>query len=149
MGLQVILNENVPNLGTIGDLVEVSDGYARNFLLPRSLAVLATTRNLKQFEHTRRLIEKKRAHALNSAQDLANKLKEVSITIAKQVGEEDKLFGSVTNRDIEDALNKEGIQIDRRNIVVSEPIKSLGVFNVGVKLHSSLTADLKVWVVAE
>jgi large subunit ribosomal protein L9 len=149
MGLQVILNESVPNLGSVGDLVEVADGYARNFLIPRNLAMLATTRNIKQLAHTKRVIDKKRANILDSAEGLATTLNEMSVTIAKQVGEEDKLFGSVTNRDIEDALNKEGVQVDRRNIVISEPIKSLGVFKVSIKLHASITAELKVWVVAE
>jgi len=149
MGLQVILNENVPNLGTVGDIVEVSGGYARNFLLPRNLAMLANTRNVKQLEHTKRLVEKKRVAAISSAQSLADKLKDISVTISKQVGEEDKLFGSVTNRDIEDALHKEGLQIDRRSIVVGQPIKKLGVYNVDVKLHANLTTELKVWVVAE
>ncbi len=149
MGLQVILNEDVPNLGSIGDIVNVSSGYARNFLIPRNLATLATSGNRKQLEHTQRLMEKKRAEAIKSAQDLAAKLSELSVTIAKQVGEEDKLFGSVTNRDIEDALAKEGYRIDRRNIVLSEPIKTLGVYNVDVKLHSALASQIKVWVVAE
>lgn len=149
MDLQVILNEDVPNLGRVGDVVSVASGYGRNYLIPRKLAVLATIRNIKQMEHTQRLVGVKRAKAVKSASDLATRLKDMSITIAKQVGEEDKLFGSVTNRDIEDALHKEGYKIDRRNIVLEKPIKNLGVYSVDVKLHTDITTQVKVWVVAE
>ena len=149
MGLRVLLNENVAELGGVGDLVEVADGYARNFLFPRNLAVPATSRNVKEFEHTKRLIALKREKAAKSAQDLVKQLSKVSITIAKQVGEEDKLFGSVTNRDIEDALAKQGVQVDRRNIALGQPIKSLGVYDVKVKLHAEVTTEIKVFVVAE
>ena len=149
MDMQIILNEDVPNLGRVGDVVSVKSGYGRNYLIPRKLAVLATTRNIKEMEHTRRIVGVKRAKAVKSAGDLASRLKDVSLTIAKQVGEEDKLFGSVTNRDIEDALKKEGFSIDRRNIVLEKPIKNLGVYNVDVKLHTDITTQVKVWVVSE
>ena len=149
MGLRLILNEDVEHLGTVGDIVDVAPGYARNFLIPRNLAVPATTRNVKQLEHTKRLIAVKRAKALTVAAALSKRLGEVSVTIAKPVGEEDKLFGSVTNRDIADALAKEGFTLDRRNIVLDKPIKNIGVYNVDIKLHAEVATQVKVWVVAE
>ena len=149
MGLRVILNEDVEHLGSVGDVVDVANGYGRNFLIPRNLAVPATTRNVKQLEHTRRLVSAKRAKAIRTAQDVAKRLGDVSVTIAKAVGEEDKLFGSVTNRDIADALAREGFTLDKRLIVLDKPIKNLGVYTVQVKLHTDVAAQVKVWVVAE
>ncbi len=147
--LQVILNEDVPHLGNVGDVVEVAAGYGRNFLLPRNLAVLATSRNVKQVEHAQRLVAVKKAKALKTAGDLASRLADVSVTIARAVGEEDKLFGSVTARDIADGLESEGYTIDRRHILVEAPIKNLGVHKIDVKLHADVRAQIKVWVVAE
>lgn len=147
--LTVILSEDVVHVGLVGDVVKVAAGYARNFLIPRGLAIPATTRNVKQLEHQKRLIDGKRAKAIRSAEDLAKRLKEVSITIARAVGEEDRLFGSVTNRDIEEAIAKEGYTIDRRSIQLDGPIKNLGVHKVGIKLHGDVRAEVKVWVVAE
>ena len=149
MPLQVILNENVPNLGTVGDIVTVADGYGRNYLIPRNLAVPATSRNVKELEHTKRVIAARRAKMMQSAKELAKRLSDVSVTIAKSVGEDDKLFGSVTNRDIADALDREGFQIDRRSILVDSPIKNLGVYTVEIKVHAEVRAQIKVWVVAE
>ena len=108
MGLKLILNEDVPHLGTVGDVVDVAPGYGRNYLIPRNLAVLANSRNTRQLAHTQRLIDVKRAKAIKVASSLAGRLTDTSVTIAKAVGEEDRLFGSVTSRDIEDALGKEG-----------------------------------------
>ena len=149
MSFKVILNEDVPNLGQVGDVVDVADGYGRNYLLPRSLALPATSRNVKQLEHQTRLIAVKRAKAVRSAGDLAAKLADVSVTISKAVGEEDRLFGSVTNRDVQEALAKEGYTLDRRHIVLEKPIKNLGVYSVDIKLHADITTKVKVWVVAE
>ena len=149
MPLQVILNENVPNLGSVGDIVTVADGYGRNYLIPRNLAVPATSRNVKELEHTKRVIAARRAKMMQSAQALAKRLGDVSVTIAKPVGEDDKLFGSVTNRDIADALEREGFQLDRRSILVDSPIKNLGVYTVEIKVHAEVRAQIKVWVVAE
>lgn len=147
--LKVILNEDVPNLGSVGDVVVVAAGYGRNYLIPRNLALPATSRNVKQLGHTRRLIEAKRSRAMKSAGSLAKKLEDVSVTIARAVGEEDRLFGSVTSRDIEDALSAEGYTLDKRNILLEGPIKNLGVHKVDIKLHTDITAQIKVWVVAE
>ncbi len=149
MNLQVILSENVPNLGQVGDIVDVASGYARNYLFPRQLAILASTRNVKQFEHTKRLVAAKREKAQEEATAQAKKLANLALTIPCQVGEEDKLFGSVTNRDIADALAKEGYNVDRRNISLDKPIKSLGVFPVAVKLMTDVTTEVQVFVVAE
>lgn len=147
MPMQLILKEDVPNLGTMGQLVMVKPGYGRNYLIPRGLAVEATSRNIKNLEHQRRVIDKRRATLLAEARDLEAKLKETSVTIAKNTSDEDRLYGSVTNREIADALAAEGINLDRRKIEIAEPIRSLGVFTVKVRLSSELTGELKVWVV--
>lgn len=149
MALQVILNEDVQHLGHVGEIVTVADGYARNYLLPRKLALIASQRNVRQLEHTRRLVDVKAVQQIRTAQDLAKKLNEVSVTIARTVGEEDKLFGSVTNRDIAEAIAKEGHEIDRRAVILNQPIKSLGVYTVEIKLRGDVKAAVKVWVVAE
>ena len=137
------------HLGHVGEIVTVADGYARNYLLPRKLALIASQRNVRQLEHTRRLVDVKAVQQIRTAQDLAKKLNEVSVTIARTVGEEDKLFGSVTNRDIAEAIAKEGHEIDRRAVILNQPIKSLGVYTVEIKLRGDVKAAVKVWVVAE
>ena len=147
--MQVILNEDVAHLGEVGDIVDVADGYGRNFLIPRKLAMPATSRNVKELEHTKRQIAAKRAKMMKSAAEVAARLADVSLMISKAVGEEDKLFGSVTNRDIADALSAEGFNIDRRQVLLASPIRNLGVYTVDLKLHSDITAQIKVWVVAE
>ena len=147
--MQVILNDDVPNLGEVGDVVNVADGYGRNYLIPRKLAMLATSRNVRQLEHTKRVVASKKAKMVRSAEDLAKKLRDVSVTIAKAVGEEDKLFGSVTNREIVDAINDKGFTIDKRQVHLKQAIKNLGVFTVDVKIHGEIVAPVKVWVVAE
>ena len=145
--MQIILTENVPNLGSIGDLIKVKDGYARNYLLPRKLAIVATPKSVKQFEHQKRVVAARMEKLLKSAQGLKEKLEGLSVSIARQVGEEDKLFGSVTTRDIAEALEDKGLDIDRKKIVLDAPIKTQGVFQVPVKLHQDVFATLKVWVV--
>lgn len=147
--MQVILNEDVANLGEVGDIVNVADGYGRNFLIPRKLAMPATTRNVRELAHTKRVIAAKRAKMVKSAEELAKKLQDLSVTIAKAVGEEDKLFGSVTNREIVDAINEEGFNIDKRQVQLATPIKNLGVYTVAVKIHGDISAQIKVWVVSE
>ena len=146
--MQVILREDVAKLGQTGDLVTVRDGYGRNYLIPRGLAVLATPRNVKRLEHDKRVIAQREAKLLRKAESVKSKLEGMSVNIPKQVGEEDKLFGSVTARDIAEALAAQGVEIDRRTIQLDEPIKTLGVHEVVVRLARSLTATLKVWVVA-
>jgi large subunit ribosomal protein L9 len=147
--MKVILCEDMPDLGVIGDLVNVKKGYARNFLIPKRLAVQASTKNMRQLEHQKRLIEANKARIRNEANSLAERLESVSCTIPMLVGEQDKLFGSVTTKDIEEALAQEGIKMSRKRIILEEPIKSLGVYTVDVRLHSEVTCKLKVWVVAK
>lgn len=147
--IQVILREDVPTLGKSGELVKVKPGYARNYLIPRELAVLATTKNISTIEHEKARITALKAKTVKETQTLADKLASVSVTIQKPVGAEDKLFGSVTAKEIEAALGLEGIRIDKKKIALAEPIKTLGVHEVPIKLGNEVTATLKVWVVAK
>lgn len=146
---KVILQENVENLGLPGDVVRVKDGYARNFLIPRKLARIADESNVRQFEHQKRLTQDRLNRLIADAKTLAQKIESVSCTISRKAGEEDKLFGSVTNIDIHEALVKEGITVDRHTIQLAEPIKILGVFTVPVKIQKGVTANLKLWIVKE
>ena len=145
----VILKENVENLGHIGDVINVSSGYARNFLLPRNLVVEADEKNVAAIEHHKRSLEKKRLAAKASAQELAKKLADYSCTLTRKVGEGDKLFGSVSTADIAEVLKKAGFPVERREIQLEHPIKTLGVHPVTVKLDAEVEATLKVWVAKE
>ena len=145
--MQVILTEDVTNLGRSGELVNVKPGYGRNYLIPRGLAVLATPKNVARLEHEKRVIQTRAAKQVKTAQDLAGRIEGAQVNIARVVGEEDKLFGSVTGRDVADALAEQGIQVDHRKIHVAEPIKTLGMHEVPVKLASDVSATIKVWVV--
>lgn len=145
--MQVILREDVPNLGKAGDVLEVRDGYGRNFLLPKKKAVVADPGKLQELEHQKRVVAALTAKRKKGAEELAAKFAKVSLTISRESGEEDKLFGSVTTKDIVDALRSEGFTIDRHDLVLETPIKQLGVFDVPVKLHPEVTAAVKVWVV--
>lgn len=147
--MKVILKENVDNLGRIGDIVKVSDGYARNFLLPRNLVVLADEDNMAAIAHHQHALNRKRAKEAKAAKELAKKIESFSCTIAKKVGENEKIFGSVTNVEIAEALAKAGHKVDRRMIQLDEAIKTLGVHSVGIKLTAEISANVKVWVVAE
>ena len=145
--IQVILREDVPTLGKSGEVVKVKPGYARNFLIPKQLAVIATTKNVSRIEHEQTRIAAEKAKAKKDSEATAERLASVSVTIQKQVGAEDKLFGSVTAKEIEAALALEGIRLDKKRIQLAEPIKALGVHEVPVKLGNDVTATLKVWVV--
>lgn len=147
--MKVILTEDVANLGKLGDTVEVKKGYARNFLIPRNLAVVASSRNVKAHQHQLQDIERKVAKALADAQTLGEKLDGVSITLPRKAGETGRLFGSVTNMDIAEALAEMDIAVDRKDIILEDPIKELGDFDVSVKLPHDVSAVLKVTVVAE
>ena len=147
--MKVILQEDVKNVGNVGDVVNVADGYGRNFLIPRGLAVLADESNVKRLEHQKRVTAHKRAKLEKQAQELAEKLATAAVSIKRAAGEEDKLFGSVGNRDIAEALEAEGFAIDRKNIVLDEPIRNIGVFNVPVKLPMGIKASVKVYVIRE
>ena len=145
--MQLILQEDIGTLGRAGDIVNVRDGYGRNFLLPKKKAVLADPKNVKELEHQKRAVASKQIKAKKAAEELAAKFSSVSLTIARDAGEEDKLFGSVTVKDIAEALRNEGYTIDRYAIELKTPIKQIGIFEVPVRLHSEVTATVKVWVV--
>ncbi len=147
--MKVILREDIQGLGKSGDLVEVKEGYGRNFLLPRKLAVLANDKNLNQLEHDKKVISTRQAKLKAAAGDVAAMLAKTQLKLSRKVGEQDKLFGSVTALDIADALIAKGMKVDRRQIVLAEPIKALGNFEVEIKLHHEVTGKVKVEVVAE
>jgi large subunit ribosomal protein L9 len=147
--MKLILREDVENLGKVGDVVVVADGFARNYLLPRGFGVKASTRSLKEIEHQKKLIQARMDRQRKDAQVLAGSLESVSCTIRRKTGEEEKLYGSVTSRDIELALKEEGLSIDRKRILLEEPIKKLGMYTVPVKLHADVMGSIKVWVVKE
>jgi large subunit ribosomal protein L9 len=147
--MEVILREHVDNLGRRGELVKVADGYARNYLLPRKLALLATAGNKKVIEREKEKFDVKEAEEQKVAQSVADRLASVEIEIARKVGETDALFGSVTNADVAESLAAKGFDIDRRKVQLHEPIKKLGEFTVPVKLHRDVIVALKVKVVAD
>jgi large subunit ribosomal protein L9 len=149
MNVQVILSEDVPNLGRTGDVVKVRPGFARNYLLPRKLAVEANPKSLRAFEHNKRIAVGKREVQKTEATGLKLKLEALTIIIGAHAGEEGKLFGSVTNIDIERALREKGFAVERRKIHLAEPIKQLGEFTVPVRLQPEVEASLKVEVKAE
>jgi large subunit ribosomal protein L9 len=149
--MQVILTKDVADLGHAGDTVTVRPGFGANFLIPRGLAVLATANNQRQVAHERRRIEAAVAREKARAVDLAKKLSGMSVTLTRIVAadEKDKIFGSVTAQDVADALRNEGYAIDKKMVGLDTPLKSLGVYEVPVKLHREVTAIVKVWVVAD
>jgi large subunit ribosomal protein L9 len=147
--MKVILTQEVSNLGSIGDVVNVRNGYARNFLLPRGLANLANESNKAALDHYKRVLDKKREAALSSAKEQAAAIEKTSVTVAKQVGEDEKIFGSVTVQELEDLLKAEGITVSKKDITLLDDVKKVGVYQAQVKLHSQVTAKFKVWVVAQ
>jgi large subunit ribosomal protein L9 len=147
--MQVILRDDVPNLGRPGDVVKVRPGYARNFLLPRNLAVEANPKNLRAFEHQKRLALLRREAKRNEALKIKERLEQLTIEIAARAGEGGRLFGSVTNIDIERALGGQGVSVERRRILLAEPIKELGDFVVPVRVDAEVEANLKIKVAAE
>jgi large subunit ribosomal protein L9 len=147
--MKLILREDVYNLGKGGELVEVKPGYGRNYLIPRGLAVLANPKNIREVEHQKAVAAAKAAKLKASAEAVARRLADTPIAFKRKVGEQDKLYGSVTAMDLAEALAARGVQIDRRTIDLSEPIKTLGDFEVGVKLHSDVVGKVKVKVEAE
>ncbi|MHB8174022.1 MAG: 50S ribosomal protein L9 [Nitrospirota bacterium] len=144
--MQIILKEDVEKLGQMGQVVEVKRGYARNYLIPKSLAVEATDRNIKQLEHAKRLVADKIKKVQKESVTLAQKLDQAAVTLFHAAGEEDKLFGSVTSMEIAGALASQGIEIDRRKIHLDEPIKRLGEYKAQVKLPGGVTANVTVKV---
>ncbi len=147
--MKVILRQNIESLGQIGDVVDVKNGYAQNYLIPRKYAYAALNGNLKALEEEKKYINKKKVKEVQDAEKLAAALEQVSVTIPVQVGEEDKIFGTVTNQMIADALAEKGYEIDRRKIEIDDQIKALGIYEMKIKLHMQVTATIKVWVVRE
>ena len=145
----VILKEDVPNLGSTGDVVKVKGGYARNYLIPQSKALLADSRNIKAVEHAKLLTEHALEKLKKSAEDLGERLKQATLTVVQKAGEDDKLFGSVTSMDVEHALKAEGFDIDRKKIHLEKPLKQLGDFIIPVKLHRDVTINVTLKVVKE
>jgi large subunit ribosomal protein L9 len=145
--MQVILKEDLDNLGKSGDVVNVKPGYGRNYLLPRGLAVKATADDVSRVAHEKRVIAARTAKLSKETQAEADRLSQVTVSIARAVGEEDKLFGSVTSRDIAEALAEQKVVVDAKKIHLDEPLKALGMTEVAVKLGRGVTAKIKVWVV--
>jgi large subunit ribosomal protein L9 len=147
--MQIILKKDVENLGKAGDVVSVKDGYARNYLMPKGFAVKATRSNMKVVEELQASVAKKSKKAETAALAIAKKLKDISVTATVKVGEDDKLFGAVTASIIADLIAEKGIELDKHSILLDEPIKELGVFDVPVKVGAGVKGEIKVWVVKE
>lgn len=147
--MKVILQEDVATLGTVGDLVDVSDGYARNFLIPRGLALRADPRNVRLLEHQQRLAAARKARIIAVAREQAAAISGTAVTIRRPSGEDGRLHGAVTNRDVADALAAIGVQVDRRMVELAEPLREIGMFLVPVKVHAEVRAEVKVYVVAD
>ena len=147
--MEVILREHVDNLGKRGEIVKVADGYARNYLLPRKLALPANEGNRKHVERERKIMESREAEEKSSAEAIFSRLSLIDISIARRVGDTEQLYGSVTTADIADYLKAKGFDVDRRKLILPEPIKSLGEYDVPLKLHREVTVPLKVKVVKE
>ncbi|HIE43413.1 MAG TPA: 50S ribosomal protein L9 [Candidatus Omnitrophica bacterium] len=145
--MEVILLKDEEKLGKLGDVVNVKKGYARNYLIPQNLAVEATPANRRIVEREKLRMEKKREEEKHQAEELAKKLENVSLTIPVHVGEDDKLYGSVTSQDIANFLKEEGFTIDKKKIQLESPLKALGIYNINIKLHPEVTATIRVWVV--
>jgi large subunit ribosomal protein L9 len=142
--MKVILKENIETLGAIGDIVKVAPGYARNYLLPRGLVLEATTRNAKALDHAKRQMEYKKDKVLEQARQFAARIEALQLILPHQAGEEGKLFGAVTNMELAERMKAQGVEVDRKKIVLAEPIKQLGEFTVEIKVHPEVVANLKV-----
>jgi large subunit ribosomal protein L9 len=147
--MKVILREDVEKLGKAGDIVKVADGYGRNYLIPKRLAVQADVRNLLALEHDRRVIEARAKKSRKAAEDLGTKLSSLFLTIPAKAGEEGRLFGAVTSRDIAQALESAGVPVDRKMVLLAEPIKQIGEYKVKVKAGTNIVPEVSVSVVAE
>jgi large subunit ribosomal protein L9 len=147
--MKVILKEDIKKIGTLGQIVDVADGYARNYLVPKGLAIEANTKNIRSIEHEKKILHEKAKKLKDSAQDLSSKISSLTLTIKAKAGEEGKLFGSVTTMDIAEALHNEGIEIDKKKISIEEPIKRLGSYPVSVKLHHEISVQLNIQVIEE
>jgi large subunit ribosomal protein L9 len=147
--MKVVLKDDVKNLGKMGQIADVADGFARNYLLPRGLAIEANTKNVKSMEHEKRIIQEKAKKIRNSALDLSQKISAMTLVIKAKAGEEGKLFGAVTTMDIAEQMKNEGVEIDKKRISLAEPIKRIGTYSVSVKVHPEVSTQLNVQVVEE
>jgi len=147
--MMVILEKSLAGLGQIGDMVNVKPGYARNYLIPRGVAVIADAKNQKFFAHQKLVAHHRKSKELASAQELAKVLASLSLTISKPVGEDEKIFGSVTTQDLAEAFKHSGHEIDRRHIKIIDDIKRIGVYKGSVRLHPEVSAEFNIWVVAQ
>ncbi len=147
--MKVILRKDFESLGKVGDVVTVKDGYARNFLIPQGIALKADKSNIKRLEAETKHQELKQTRDKKAAEKLAEELNKISCTATVNVGEEDKVFGAVTSQHISDLLKDKGFEVDRKKIVLEEPIKALGIYTIPIKLHSEVEAKIKLWVVKE
>lgn len=147
--MKLILKHNVESLGAIGDIVKVKDGYARNYLIPRGLASVANEGNEKALKHQLKVLEKKKALLLEEAKKFAATIEKATITVTKQVGEDERIFGSVTTAELEQLLAAEDIKVSRKDIHLTEEVKKVGVYTAEVKVHPEVVAKFKVWVVAQ
>jgi len=147
--MKVILRADIDRLGKLGEVVKVAPGYARNYLIPKNLAYPTSGGNLKRIEFEKRRATQQVAREVEEARKLAKKMKDLSLTFQVKAGEEEKLYGSVNSADISEEAAKQGFEIDRRKILLEEPIKQLGVYTIQVRLHPEVNAELKVWVVKE
>jgi large subunit ribosomal protein L9 len=147
--MKIILRKEHERLGQVGSVVDVNDGFARNFLIPRGIAFPADKGNMRALEEEKKQAERRATKVEKASEKLAKELEKVSITLKMTVGEDEKLFGSVTSQMVADALKEKGFDLDKRIIEIEEPIKALGIYSVNVKLHHSVTAKVKVWVVRE
>lgn len=144
--MEVILTQNVEKLGRIGEVVKVKDGYARNFLFPQCLAMVATKSNIKALDKRKQKADELYQQQKNAAEKLAEELSKVSCTVTVEVNEEEKLYGSVTEADISKALEAEGQSVDKKDILIEQPIEQLGIFDVSAKLHPEVKATFRLWV---
>ena len=147
--MEVVLKEDIPNLGQMGEIVRVRDGYARNYLVPRGLVVVASKKNLKALEHEKRVIAQRRERMAKEARSVSDQLSNLTLEFPVKVGEEGRLFGSVTNQDIEKALQSKGMAVERRRILLPEPIKMVGEYEVPVRLAPDVTTHVKVTVLSD
>ena len=147
--MKVVLKDDIKNVGKMGQIVDVADGYARNYLVPRGLAVEANIKNLKSLEHEKKIIQEKAKRIKNSSQTLSDKISTMTLLIKAKAGDEGKLFGAVTSMDIAELLKNEGIEMDKKKIFLDEPIKRLGSYSVNIKIHPEISTNLNIQVVEE
>jgi len=147
--MKVVLKDDIKNVGKMGQIVDVADGYARNYLVPRGLAVEANIKNLKSLEHEKKIIQEKAKRIKNSSQTLSDKISTMTLVIKAKAGDEGKLFGAVTSMDIAELLKNEGIDMDKKKIFLDEPIKRLGSYSVNIKIHPEISTNLNIQVVEE